>query len=112
MAWTALKKWFGGDNATADLLNTHIRDNLLVLSTHAHGGAAGAGNDEMSGVDIIALDNIGAAASAGLLRRNGNHLTWGASGYVVTNVDDVAGIACLRTLGTGAQQAATGNHAH
>ena len=112
MAWTTPRRWVGGDMATAALLNTHIRDNLMSLSTHAHGGAAGDGNDELSGLDVVQLDNIGAASVAGQLRRTGTSLTWGASGYVITNVDDVVGTACLRTVGTGAQQVAAGNHSH
>ena len=112
MAWTTPRRWVGGDMATAAILNTHIRDNLLVLSTHAHAGGAGDGNDELSGLDFLQLDSIGAASVAGQLKRNINHITWGAGGYVISNVDDVAGTACLRTVGTGAQQVAAGNHAH
>jgi len=43
MAWTTPKSWTS-TMAVAGDLNTHIRDNLLVLSTHAHSGAAGMGS--------------------------------------------------------------------
>ena len=112
MAWTAPRTWKVGEQATYTLLNTHVKGNLDALSPHAHTGAAGDGNDEITGLDLVHLDSIGAAGTAGHLKRNGNSLTWGAGGYVITNVDDVAGTACLRTLGTGAQQAAAGNHTH
>ena len=39
MAWTAPNLWVTGQMVTAALLNTYVRDNLLTLSTHAHGGA-------------------------------------------------------------------------
>ena len=58
MAWTAPKTWATGDLVTAALLNTHLKDNLLVLSTHTHSGAAGDGNDELSGVDSVVMDSI------------------------------------------------------
>ena len=58
MAWTAPKTWATGDLVTAALLNTHIRDNQLVVSTHTHSGVAGDGNDELTGVDSIVYDSI------------------------------------------------------
>jgi hypothetical protein len=58
MAWTAPKTWATGDLVTAALLNTHLKDNLLALSTHTHSGAAGDGNDELSGVDSVVMDSI------------------------------------------------------
>mgnify|MGYP001592239233 CR=1 FL=1 len=43
MAWTAPRTWVTSELVTAAIMNTHIRDNLLALSTHEHTGAAGAG---------------------------------------------------------------------
>ncbi len=45
MAWTTPRDWTGisQDIVTAAMLNVDVRDNLGVLSTHAHTGAAGQG---------------------------------------------------------------------
>ena len=104
--------------AVAGDLNTHIRDNLLVLSTHAHSGAAGMGSSTLSEVSLSALavpvlaDQSGSPATAGRLQRNGNNLEYYGSALVGLYADAVAGTASLRTLGTGAQQAAAGDHSH
>ncbi len=45
MAWTTPRTWVTGEVVTASLLNLHLRDQLLALDQHAHGGAGGAGND-------------------------------------------------------------------
>jgi hypothetical protein len=63
MAWTAPKTWATGDLVTAALLNTHIRDNQLVVSTHTHSGAAGDGNDELTGIDSVVMDSISAPSA-------------------------------------------------
>lgn len=34
MAWTAPRTWSPGETVTASLMNTHLRDNLLVLKTN------------------------------------------------------------------------------
>jgi len=44
MAWTAPRSYTTGEMITAAILNTHWRDNLLVLDTHVHSGAAGDGS--------------------------------------------------------------------
>ena len=59
MAWTAPRTWTDDEVVTAALLNTHLRDNMLFLSTHTHSGAAGDGNDELAGVDSMNFDFIG-----------------------------------------------------
>ena len=64
MAWTTPRTWADGDIPTAALLNTHVRDNLNALSTHTHSGAAGDGNDEMTGVDTITIDDSGSTPAA------------------------------------------------
>ena len=64
MAWTTPRTWTDGEIPTAAILNTHIRDNLNALSTHTHSGAAGDGNDEMTGVDTITIDDSGSTPAA------------------------------------------------
>jgi len=104
---------------TAGDLNTHIRDNLLVLSTHAHSDAAGMGSSTLSGVSLSALtrptlaDQSGSPGVTGRIQRNGNNLEYyNGSAVVGLYADGAAGVATLRTLGTGAAQAAAGNHTH
>ena len=104
---------------TAAMLNTHIRDNLLVLSTHAHSGAAGMGSSTLSGVSLAALvipvlaSQGSSPATAGMLLRKGTNLEYyNGSAVVGLYADGAAGVATLRTLGTGSTQAAAGNHTH
>ena len=105
--------------AVAGDLNTHIRDNLLVLSTHAHSGAAGMGSSTLSGVTLTALvtpvlaSQGSSPATQGMLLRKGTTLEYyNGSAVVGLYADGVIGVATLRTLGTGATQAAAGNHTH
>ena len=70
MAWTAPNLWVTGQMVTAALLNTYVRDNLLTLSTHAHGGEAGDGDDELAGIDFLNLDDIGNPGTAGRLQQH------------------------------------------
>lgn len=65
MAWTAPRTYVDGEILTADILNIDIRDNLNALSLHAHGGSAGDGDDELSGVDKITFDDIADPAAPG-----------------------------------------------
>ena len=57
MAWTTPRDWTGisDDIVTAAMLNVDVRDNLTVLSTHTHTGAAGQGGASMSGLTLAAL---------------------------------------------------------
>ena len=124
MAWTAPRDW--SDNTavpdgivTAAMLNTDVRDNLGVLSTHTHTGAAGQGGTSMSGLTLASLATLTFANqsanpdAAGELQRNGNDLLWyGASVVNLTAADASAGTASLRTLGTTSVKAAAGNHTH
>jgi hypothetical protein len=112
MAWSTPRTWVAGELADEILLNLHIRDQLNFLSTHSHTGAAGNGNDELSGVDRITMDSIGNPGTTRRLQASGANLLWGAADFNVTNEDPVAGTAGLRSLGTGAQQAIAGNHTH
>ena len=118
MAWTAPKSWTSS-MVTGAIMNTHIRDNLDVLSTHAHSGAAGMGSATLTGVTLTALvtpqfaDQSGSPSTAGRLQRNGNNLEYyNGSAVVGLYADGSAGVATLRTLGTGSTQAAAGNHTH
>ena len=120
MAWTTPRDWTGisDDIVTAEMLNVDVRDNLLVLSTHAHSGAAGMGAASMSGLTLTALVNLtfadeGAPDAAGELQRDGNDLKWYGSSVVnLTAADASAGTASLRSLGTTSVKAAAGNHSH
>lgn len=113
MAWSTPTKAVAGNMATAATWNASIKANMDALDTHAHAGAAGDGNDELSGLDYVTLDDLAAnPTTAGRLQRNGANLVWGAGNYVITNEDPAAGTAGLRSLGTGAQQAAAGDHTH
>jgi hypothetical protein len=118
MAWTTPKSWTS-TMAVASDLNTHIRANLLVLSTHAHSGAAGMGSSTLSGVSLAALvipvlaSQGSSPATAGMLLRKGTNLEYyNGSAVVGLYADGAAGVATLRTLGTGSTQAAAGNHTH
>ena len=124
MAWTTPRDWTDDDVAvpngivTATMLNTDIRDNLLVLSTHTHTGAAGFGASSMSGLTLAALGTLTFADgddpdAAGELQRNGNDLHWyGASLVNLPAADASAGTASLRSLSTSSTTAAAGNHTH
>jgi len=120
MAWTTPRDWTGisDDIVTAAMLNVDVRDNLLVLSDHAHTGSAGQGAASMSGLTLTALVNLtfadeGAPDAAGELQRDGNDLKWYGSSVVnLTAADASAGTASLRSLGTTSVKAAAGNHTH
>jgi len=120
MAWSAPRTWVADEIVTAALLNTELRDNLLVLSTHAHTGAAGMGASTLSAVSMTSLatatfaDQSGDPSTNGRLQRNGANLLYydGSTAVDLTASDQSAGTASLRTLGTGSTQAAAGNHTH
>jgi len=121
MAWTAPRDWtaISGGIVTAASLNTDVRDNLGVLSTHAHtGGDVGQGASTMTGLTLTALGTLtfadsGAPTSAGELKRHGNDLKfYGSSAVNLTAADQAAGTASLRTLSTTSTTAAAGDHTH
>ena len=121
MAWTAPRDWtaISGGIVTAASLNTDVRDNLGVLSTHTHtGGDVGQGASTMTGLTLTALGTLtfadsGAPTSAGELKRHGNDLKfYGTSAVNLTAADQAAGTASLRTLSTSSTTAAAGNHTH
>ena len=85
MAWTAPRRWVTGEQVTAALLNTHVRDNLLALSIHTHTGAAGDGDDVLTGLDTLTFDDqVGSPSTAGRLQRNGVNLQWYTGSAVET----------------------------
>lgn len=121
MAWTTPRDWTGisDDIVTAAMLNVDVRDNLTVLSSHTHTGAAGQGGASMSGLTLAALvtmtfaDQSANPDAAGELQRNGNDLLfYGSSVVNLTQADASAGTASLRTLGTTSVKAAAGDHGH
>ena len=121
MAWTTPRDWTGisDDIVTAAMLNVDVRDNLTVLSSHTHTGAAGQGGASMSGLTLAALvtmtfaDQSANPDAAGELQRNGNDLLfYGSSVVNLTAADASAGTASLRSLGTTSVKAAAGNHTH
>jgi len=65
MAWTAPRTYVVGETVTAAMLNVHIRDNWLAWNGHAHGGAAGDGNDELLGMGSVNFDYITTPAAPG-----------------------------------------------
>ena len=121
MVWTTPRDWTGitNDIVTSSMLNVDIRDNMNVLSTHTHTGAAGQGGASMSGVSLAALatltfaDQSANPDAAGELQRNGNDILWYGSAVVnLTQSDASAETASLRTLSTTSTTAAAGNHTH
>ena len=82
MAWTAPRDWtaISGGIVTAASLNTDVRDNLGVLSTHTHTGAAGFGASSMTGLTLAALvtltfaDQSANPDAAGELQRLRQHI--------------------------------------
>ena len=64
MAWTTPKTWADGDIPDADDLNTHIKANLDVLSTHAHSGAAGDGSAALAPIATVTFANQGSTPAA------------------------------------------------
>jgi len=121
MVWTTPLDWTGisNDVVTSSQLNQQIRDNLNVLSSHNHTGAAGMGSASLTGISLAALGTLTFADqsanpdAAGELQRNGNALKWyGASVIDLTTSDASAGTPSLRSIGTSSTTAAAGNHEH
>ena len=64
MAWSTPRDWSANELVTHTIMNTHVRDNLNILSTHTHSGAAGDGSSALSDVDTIIFDHQGSDPSA------------------------------------------------
>lgn len=115
MAWTAPRTWVAGEMATAALLNTHLRDNLLALDQHTHIGSAGDGSAVLTSISRIEMATASTATATGTLIRNGTDLFWGngSTAINITLIGAAAGTASLRALGTAnGTQAAPGDHGH
>ena len=114
MPSTAPRTWVVNEVVTAAVMNVHVRDNLNTLSAHQHGGAAGDGAADLSSINRVGFQDQGASpGTTGLLQRRGGTLEYWAAGVLaVWGGDAVAGTASLRTIGTGAKQAAAGDHSH
>ena len=122
MPWNTPRDWtaISGGIVTGASLNADVRDNLNVISTHTHTGAAGMGSATLSGVTLAALETMTFddqeenPDAAGELQRNGNDLLWynGSTVINLTQSDAEAGTGSLRTLGTTSTKAAAGNHTH
>ena len=141
MGWTAPLTWTVGVLVTHTLLNLHLKENLDVLSSHGHAGTGGGGSRTLGNLikttyaDAAApaapaagLTSLFAVATQPQYRPNGGaaveladandlhaqtHATAHDPGGADTMaVDAIVGTGSLRTLGTGAQQAAAGDHGH
>ena len=117
MAWTAPKSW-SSLMVTHTELNAQIKDDLTALSTHNHSGSAGAGSASVAATVLSAqnyfpfADQSGNPSSAGVLQRNGAELVYYDTALKQLTSDAATSVASVRTLGSGATQAAPGNHTH
>ena len=141
MAWTTPKTWVTGEMVTESDLDTYQKANLDALSGHGHSNAGGDGSSTIGNLVKTTFTDATApsapdtgttsiytvsgrpfyraagGASTQLLIAADVHAQTHASahqpsGADVMEVDAVAGTGSLRTLGTGSQQAAAGNHTH
>ena len=64
MAFTTPRDWTANELVTADIMNTHIRDNFSAVSLHTHSGAAGDGSSALADVDTMTFDHQGSDPSA------------------------------------------------
>lgn len=121
MAWTQPKTW-QSLMVDDDQLNAQLKDNLNVLSTHTHTGAAGFGSSSIAPTVLTSasqtiltfVDQEANPSTNGILQRNGNNLMY-YNGSTVSNLtagDQVASIASMRSLGTTSVKASAGNHTH
>ena len=142
MAWTTPRDWTSNEIVTASILNTDQRDNLNVLSTHAHTNAAGQGSSTLGnlvkatftdasapsapGSGLTVLYSVGGrpyyragsgGASTQLAIIADVHAQTHASAHQPGGADAMAvnagaGVGSLRTLSTTSTSAAAGNHSH
>lgn len=141
MAWVTPRTWVDQEVVTVGIMN-QVRDNFLALDQHGHSGSAGDGGTTLGDLtketftDAAAPDAPGAGktvvytvsgrptyraggagASVQLADADDLHAQVHASAHEPSGadtmaVDAVTGTGSLRTLGTGAQQAAAGDHTH
>jgi len=142
MGWTTPRDYVTNEVLTAAILNVDHRDNLNVLSTHAHSNAAGNGSSTLGNLVKTTFTDASAPSAPGsgltaLYTVSGRpHYRAGSSGSDTTlaiigdvhaqthasahqpgggdamAVDASAATGSLRTLGTGSTQGAAGNHTH
>ena len=141
MAWTTPRTYVTGEQVTEAILDVDQKANLDVLGVHTHSGAAGDGASSLGNLVKATFTDASApsAPSAGLTsiytvsgrpfyRPNGGASTQllvltdvhaqahdtahEPSGADTMAVDQAAGVASLRTLGTGSTQIAAGDHSH
>ncbi len=117
MAWASPLSW-SESMVTAAIMNQHIRDNFLALSTHNHDGTAGNGGTTLqlptlNPNTIPFVDQTIDPSWAYGMQRNGNDLVFhnGTVACYLTG-NGAAAQPSARTLGTGATQAAAGDHIH
>jgi len=118
MAWTTPNTW-DETLITAAMLNEQIRDNFLALDQHAHTGASGDGSPLIdtgqswtNQPNMTLYSNPVTPAALGELKRAGDNLRYFNGVVVQLTGDAVASMPSSRTLGTGSDQAAAGNHTH
>ena len=142
MGWTTPRDYVANEVLTAAILNVDHRDNLDVLSTHAHSNAAGNGSSTLGNLVKTTFTDASAPSAPGsgltvLYTVSGRpHYRAGSSGsdtalaiigdvHAQTHasahqpggadamaVDAATSTGSLRTLGTGSTQGAAGNHTH
>ncbi len=117
MAWSSPKLFIVGEQITASILNTHIRDQLLFLGgTHRHStGTAGEGTGDIGPLGVLLFaDQSASPAGEGTMQRNGTHIEVRENGttHVVSTVDLAVEVASMRTLGSDGTQATDGSHGH
>jgi len=142
MAWTTPRTWVTGEMVTETIMDTDHKANLDALSGHGHSNAAGDGSSSLGNLVKKTYSDQGSAPTApstGLttiytisgrpfyraaggastqmlimadVHAQSHDSSHEPSGGDVMEVDAVAGTGSLRTLGTGSQQAAAGNHTH
>ena len=141
MAWTTPRTYVTGEQVTEAILDTDQKANLVALGAHTHSNAAGDGASTLGNLVKTTFTDASApsAPSSGLTsiyavsgklhyRPNGgadtdlagatdlhaaaHASTHQPSGGDAMAVDAVIGTGSLRTLGSGGQQIAAGNHGH
>ena len=133
MAWTVPRTYVVAEQITEAILDTDQKANLDALGAHTHSGAAGDGANSLGNLvkasaPSAGLTSIYAVSGRPFYRPSGGASTQlliladvhaqahdtahEPSGADTMAVDQAAGVASLRTLGTGSTQIAAGDHSH
>lgn len=107
MAYTIVPTTTTGDVATAAWANTHIKDNFAATAV----GLVTTAGDQVYASAANVLARLAIGTTGHLMRSTGTLPEWSDPSGILP-VDAAAGTGSLRTLGTGALQAAAGNHTH